>query len=92
MAHTDQLDRPGKYYLTIQEMSLRSGLSVSTLHRYVDAGKITAFQPGGPGSRLLFPPNALEQAAFLPRSTGDRSVPKSRPLPGRQPNWMSPPT
>lgn len=53
---------PEKDYLNIEELSVRSGLSVSTLRRYVRDGKIECFQPGGPGSRLLFRFDSLERS------------------------------
>ena len=51
-----------KLLLTIDELSQVSGLSVATLRRYVQKGKIKALQPGGPGCKLLFRPDALDQA------------------------------
>lgn len=92
MASKTQLDRPQKQYLDIDELSTLSGLSASTLRRYVRQGKIIALQPGGPGSRLLFRPDALERVATLPEETGEQVSPGHRQLPGRRPGWMSPRT
>jgi hypothetical protein len=52
----------GPIYLTKHQLVARSGLSASTVQRYKDAGKIPFFQPGGPGGKLLFPPDAIEAA------------------------------
>jgi hypothetical protein len=94
MARTPQLVPPQKHYLDIDELSALSGLSTSTLRRYVRQGKIAALQPGGPGSRLLFRPDALEAAALLPAASEIVTPASSGPrrLPGRQPGWMSPTT
>lgn len=94
MASTPQLVPPQKHYLDIDELSTVSGLSTSTLRRYVRQGKIMALQPGGPGSRLLFRPDALEAAALLPATPEIVTPAASGPgrLPGRQPGWMSPTT
>src|SRR5262245_24153747 len=83
-----------KAYLTIVELSQRSGLSVPTLRRYVHNGRLAAFQPGGPGCRLLFRADALEQAGLLPvektpAAMDDTSRQPDR-LPGRRPGWMGP--
>jgi len=94
MASKLQLAPPPKQYLDIDELSALSGLSVSTLRRYVRQGKITALQPGGPGSRLLFRPDALEGTAIHPAASGNVNPVGSQPrrLPGRRPDWMSPHT
>ncbi|MBL8797084.1 MAG: helix-turn-helix domain-containing protein [Planctomycetia bacterium] len=92
MASKTQIDLPQKQYLDIDELSTLSGLSVSTLRRYVRQGKIIALQPGGPGSRLLFRPDALERAGTLPEDTGEPVSPGPRQLPGRRPGWMTPRT
>jgi hypothetical protein len=47
-------------YLDIRQLSAMSRFSVTQIRRFVRAGKIPYFQPGGPGGKLLFPPDALE--------------------------------
>ena len=84
-----------KQYLTIDELSMRSGLSVSTLRRRVREGNIEALQPGGPGTRLLFRPDVLERST----TAAVRGIPRQGPvapagaghLPGRRPAWMTDP-
>jgi hypothetical protein len=79
-------------YLTIDKLSAHSGLSVPTLRRYVRKGLLVAFQPGGPGCRLLFRPDALEQAGLLlmQKSTAAMNDTPNQPrrLPGRRPGWL----
>jgi hypothetical protein len=78
-------------YVTVAELSRRSRLSVATLHRLKDAGKIPFYQPGGKGSRLLFPADAIERAA----DAAQREQPtaanenESQHLNGPCPAWMS---
>ena len=44
-----------RLYLTVDELSARTGLSLSSLHRLKKQGRIPFFQPAGKGGRLLFP-------------------------------------
>jgi hypothetical protein len=79
-------------YVDLKELSRRSPLSISTLRRYVAEGKIEAFQPGGPGSKLLFRPDALERLAATVRPSQPGIPPpheKSGHLAGRKPAWMT---
>ena len=88
-------NRPAKQYLNISELSARSGLSVSTIRRLVDNGKIEVFQPGGPRTKLLFRPGALEitpRAGDAPDSNAATSGPNRPQLSGRRPGWMTPQT
>ena len=78
--------------LTINELSQRSRLSVSTLNRLKKAGLIPFFQPGGKGSRVTFPADAIERACA---DTADaQTVPAApiaalpRKLSGPPPKWM----
>lgn len=78
-------------YLNIDELVARARLSKATVWRLKRSGKIPFFQPGGKGSRVMFPVDAIEQAmpkniANLPQGDDDSST----RLPGPQPNWMSP--
>jgi len=72
-------------YLSIRELSDRCGLSVTQLRRLVHAERIIAFQPAGPGGKLLFRPDAIERGASTD-APGGRAAPK--PLSGRRPGWM----
>jgi hypothetical protein len=49
-----------KRYLSPQEFSQLSGLSLTTVHRYLRSGKLRHLQLAGPRSRILIPIDALE--------------------------------
>ncbi len=55
------MDLDERRYFTLEELARVSGLSEVTLRRYWRAGKIPGHQPGGKGSRVLFPHDALER-------------------------------
>jgi hypothetical protein len=62
-------------YLTLKQLSDVSGLPAITIRRYVKSGRIVAFQPGGVGAKLLFPPDALEVLHVRDASEGDEAEP-----------------
>ena len=81
-------------YLTIAELSAATTLSVSTLRRLLKRGIIVGHQPGGPRHRLVFLPEAIEQATRAAQVTTAACTPgntesstKPRPLSGPQPKW-----
>jgi hypothetical protein len=79
--------------LNINELSHRSRLSVSTLNRLKKAGLIPFFQPGGKGSRVTFPPDAIELACAATASDQAvlAQVPASpKKLSGPSPKWLQP--
>lgn len=83
-----------KKLLGIEELSQRTGLSASTIHRLKNAGRIPFFQPAGKGGRLLFPADAIEQAAQAsePRTAAIAIGDRPTRLSGRPPKWtQSPP-
>ena len=81
-------------YLTIHELASRTGLSVSTLRRLQLRGSIPFYQPGGPGSRVLFPRDAIERSSAANASSPHLNPPSepvrptSVPRHGPQPHWM----
>ncbi len=75
----------GRKYLSIQELSSASGISITQLRRLVHAGRIPVFQPGGKGGKLLFPPDAIEKSAQMYPEPQATSV----PLAGRPPLWTT---
>ena len=79
-------------YLDIKQLSRQTGLSVSTVHRLKNAGKIPYFQPAGKCGKLLFPPDAIERAAqaAAPVSVKTIAAEPSARLAGRPPQWMRP--
>ena len=50
-------------YVDIGELAARTGMSPSTINRLKKQGKIPFYQPGGKRTRVLFPPDAIEQAS-----------------------------
>lgn len=76
-------DGMGKVYVDIRELSALTGRSVTSLRRDVRMGRIQAFQPAGPGGKLLFRPDAIE-------NTDERAAPpRTSQLAGRRPKWMA---
>lgn len=75
-------------YLTLAEAAKRMSLSVSTLRRRIDEGKIKAIQIGGKGTRLLIP---VESIRFESLKGADGPLPQSqvheKRLPGRKAAW-----
>lgn len=51
--------------LTIQEFARRSSQSESTVRRRIKDGSLKAWQPGGPGTRLLIPVTCLPSAQVV---------------------------
>lgn len=61
-----------RVYLTPEEFAQVSGLSLSTVRRYLANGKLPKCQPGGPRCRVLIPRGALVQLAPSEVDQGDR--------------------
>lgn len=85
---------PGESYLTVERFADLSGFSVSTVRRYLRAGKLPKLQPGGPRSRVVIPISALARATLAPLADtqakdGMVKVPPStnRKLAGPPPRW-----
>jgi hypothetical protein len=81
-----------KQYLTIDQLCARSGLSPATIHRLKKAGRISFFQPGGKGCRILFPLDAIEATSPVAdksdaQSPGDLAADDQR-LSGPRPAWL----
>ncbi len=49
-------------FLSPEEFSELSGLSLATIHRYLKSGKLPYRQPAGPRGRILIPVEALAVA------------------------------
>ncbi len=79
--------------LTLAEFSERSRVSTATLHRWIKAGKIPCYQPGGKHGRLFFPINAIE-VATTPTATAPAAAAPSQKarLSGPAPKWKRPRT
>jgi predicted DNA-binding transcriptional regulator AlpA len=61
-------------YLKLAELIAISGLSDATIRRRIKDGSLPYFQPGGPKTVLLFPPDALERVG---RREDDGAVPEA---------------
>lgn len=83
------LTRP---YVSIDELSEITGVSVSTLWRRYRDETIEGWQPGGPGTRVLFRPDAfergVEKAAAKTTRPGVPPTSKER-IPGRRTDWTN---
>jgi excisionase family DNA binding protein len=94
-AHSSGESVPRRY-LSYQELSGMAGLSVSTLRRLVKNGQLPFFQPGGPGTRIVFAADVLERLIQpTPRSAQESQKAFARTKagtpPGPQPKWMRSP-
>ncbi len=81
--------------LTIEELAAATTLSVSTIRRLVKTGAIVGHQPGGPRHRIMFPPDAIEQATKVAKPPAAESGPSlpppgptGRPPRGPRPRWF----
>jgi hypothetical protein len=85
-------------YLSYRQLSLVSGMSQSTLRRRVADGTLPYAQPGGPGSRVLFPPDAIDcltkhrdetpAPPEAPEPASEAAAPQSARPRGPRPRWM----
>ncbi len=55
------MSRPSFY--SPEEFAAQTGLSIATVRRYIDKGKVPSVQPAGPRGRILIPSDALDQLA-----------------------------
>ena len=77
-------------YLDVNELAARTGLSKATIWRLKRKRLIPFFQPGGKGTTVLFPKDAVEQVNQGSELTGGSATPKDQDcLPGPKPGWMS---
>lgn len=78
-----------KKYLSPQELAATSGFCLSTINRLKKEGKIAYLQPGGPGSKVLFPADAMDQLTHQPEPNSvvaSSAGPKK--LAGVKPAWQ----
>jgi len=93
---------PGKAFLAVDEFSMATGLSESTVRRYIKKDRLPFTQPGGPRGRILIPAEALtshgppkkpDDSTRRPAADGLPSETKSpnnisrERLPGPKPRW-----
>ena len=82
----------GPFYLTLQQLADRTSLSVSTLRRLLKNGRLRGFQPGGPGTRIVFRPDAIEilnSPTSLATETDITDKTDTLPCRGPRPKWQS---
>jgi hypothetical protein len=83
-------------YLSPEEFALVTGLSLSTVHRRLARQQLPKIQPGGKGTRIMIPLDAIEIAKpaadngqkMSPTNTKQDRTDKGY-LSGRRPQWMS---
>jgi excisionase family DNA binding protein len=85
-------------FLSPADFARLSGLSLSTVQRYLRDGKIPYLQPAGRRGRILIPlqaferavhdVNALEVGASADESSTTSSSSDEPRLPGPRPKWM----
>lgn len=90
---TDARPEPERLYVSPQEFAELSGLSLSTVHRYLKSGRIEFVQPGGPRSRILISRHALQKKtpeADKGGTPGDSTSADTdkQPVSGPRPRWM----
>lgn len=60
-------------FLSREEFAALAGISRATLGRYLKAGRVPFFQPGGPRHRMTIPRSALESLT-VPAKSRERVV------------------
>jgi excisionase family DNA binding protein len=90
-------------FLSIAEFARLARLSISTIRRYMKAGKLPYVQIGGPRSRVLFAADVLdhfvsqssltsshiEEAASSPSCEAARQDNAPKQIPGPCPKWLN---
>jgi hypothetical protein len=74
---------PARGYLSPQEFSGLSGLSLATVHRYLREGRLPYRQPAGHRGRILIPADALELVHPATSSDERPQAPEVRSTPER---------
>jgi len=85
-AMANQREQDSPHLLTVKELSVRTRLSLATIHRLKRQGKIPYYQPGGKGYSLRFPPDAVQIATRQFEQPPERS--HDGHLSGPRPAWM----
>lgn len=83
-----------RQFYTIKAFAALTLLSIKTIRRRIEDGKLEIWQPGGPGTRILLLASNLpsHQLSHIPKPHPVR-VPSSlgkvqrKPLPGRKLGW-----
>lgn len=87
------------HYLTIAQFAAYSGLSDKTIRRRIAEHQLPFHQPGGMGTKIVLPVDALDRAAAARTSSAmaspddsftpstEQEIPSRRLLPGPKPRW-----
>ena len=81
-----------RLYYTIKEAAQVLGLSVATVRRRIDDGTLPVFQPGGEGTAVRVPVDALKCATDTKSPAIESSPHDAKPKPrrkGPQPKWQA---
>jgi len=80
-------------YVSPQEFSAISGLSLATVYRRLRDGSLPSIQLGPKKSRVLISLDAAERLVSAAPNAGDPSLPPSdeapKPISGPRPKWMT---
>ena len=83
-------------YFSVAEFAQRTGLSETTVRRYLKKGLLPRYQPGGRRSRVLIPAAALTETREKESApTGSNSPPPTKEIavtknnPGPTPRWRT---
>lgn len=81
-------------FLSVEEFCQQTGLSPATVWRRLKDGSLPSYQPGGKGTRVLIPLEALTAVPPAPATTTSppRRPSRPRPLAGPVPRWQSGPS
>ena len=92
---TNNNNSGGGEYLSPEQFSEVSGLSLATIHRYLANGRLPKVQPGGKRCRVLIPRSALSvvvnaaESLTIPPPVGPvNHLQPTRVLSGATPRWM----
>ena len=81
---TTAADRPpARTCLSYEELSVQTGLSLSTLRRRVKEGKLPCIQPGGRRTRIVFPVDVVERLLQHASNSSETATVPPAPKPAR---------
>jgi excisionase family DNA binding protein len=76
-------------YVDMQEFARITGVSLTTVRRWVKGRKIVFWQPGGARTRVIIPRNALELSSLeAPAPDLNNLMANVSVRPGRRPMWL----
>ena len=79
-------------YLDAHALAAHTGFSKSTIERLRRRGRIPFFQPGGPGTKVMYPRNAIEHLGYVETAEMSSSLGQAQiPHRGPKPKWQQGP-